>query len=123
MRRRKLFLALMALAVVVVVWPARTREARITPENCARIQMGMTRAEVEAILGPPRDYTSTANVEPIFTFVDEVWAVDGLALGVNFSPVGKVTSTSTCHRSLGEHALFTNLYYRAMRQWNRWFPE
>jgi hypothetical protein len=57
MRRRKLLLLLAGLAVlavgVVVLWP---RTDRITRENYDRIQPGMTRAEVEAILGPPGDY-------------------------------------------------------------------
>jgi hypothetical protein len=57
MRRRKLLVVLAGLAVVaagvVVLWP---RPDRITRENCDRIRPGMTRAEVEAILGPPDDY-------------------------------------------------------------------
>jgi hypothetical protein len=38
---------------VVVVWP---RPERIMRENFACIQIGMSRAEVEALLGPPSDY-------------------------------------------------------------------
>jgi hypothetical protein len=59
MHRRKLLVALGGLAVLVavgafVVWP---RADRITRENYDRIREGMTRAEVEAILGgPPGDY-------------------------------------------------------------------
>jgi hypothetical protein len=59
MRRRTLLVALAGLAVViaagvVVVWQRPL--SRITRENCDRIRLGMTRAEVEAILGPPDDY-------------------------------------------------------------------
>ena len=59
MRRRKL-IALAGLAVLVaagafVLWP---RPDRITRANYDRIRMGMSRAEVEAILGPPGDYTT-----------------------------------------------------------------
>jgi hypothetical protein len=59
MRRRTLLVALAGLPVVVaagavVLWP-RT-PSRITLENCNRIREGMSRAEVEAILGPPGDY-------------------------------------------------------------------
>jgi hypothetical protein len=55
MRRRKLLVALAGLAVAVaagaiVLWP---REDRVTRANYDRIRDGMTRAEVEAILGPP----------------------------------------------------------------------
>jgi hypothetical protein len=60
MRRRKLLVALVGLAVVVTgaafaLWPSRNR---ITRENCDRVTAGMTRAEVYAILGPPSDNTS-----------------------------------------------------------------
>jgi SmpA / OmlA family len=58
--RRRILLA--ALAVLVVagafeLW-ASWRPNPITQENYARIQEGMSRAEVEAILGPPADYTT-----------------------------------------------------------------
>ena len=59
MRRRKLLVAL-AVGVVVLVgvaalvaWPWGER---ITPDNINRIMAGMSRAEVEAILGPPGDF-------------------------------------------------------------------
>jgi len=60
MRRRTLLVVLVVLAVlvaagVVVLWP---REDRITREKFDRICEGMSRAEVEAILGPPGDYSS-----------------------------------------------------------------
>jgi hypothetical protein len=48
--------ALALLAVCAsVLWP---RPGRITLENLHRIHEGMTRVEVEAILGPPGDYTT-----------------------------------------------------------------
>jgi hypothetical protein len=58
MRRWTLLVALAGLAVVVaagvvVLWP---RADRVTRANYERIQIGMTRADVEAILGPPGDY-------------------------------------------------------------------
>jgi len=65
MRRRKLLVALAGLAVVVaagvlVQWPAPT--SRLTLENLGHLREGMTRAEVEAILGAPGDY-STGQLE------------------------------------------------------------
>jgi hypothetical protein len=53
-RRRFLVLAVVgtAVALAVGVWLIRPRTA-ITVENAARIQPGMTLAEVEAILGGP----------------------------------------------------------------------
>jgi hypothetical protein len=48
-------LAVVIAAGVVVLWP---REDRVTRGNFDRIRAGMSRAEVEAILGPPGDYTT-----------------------------------------------------------------
>jgi hypothetical protein len=61
--RRKVLVALAGLAVVVAVgafvfWP---RPLRIAHENFERIKVGMTRAEVEVILGPPGDYKTGPN--------------------------------------------------------------
>src|SRR5436305_330604 len=58
-RRRLLLLSLAAIAVVLMVawllWP----RTGITRENARRIELGMTLAEVEAILGgPARDESS-----------------------------------------------------------------
>ena len=58
MLRRKLLVTLAVGLVALigvaalVAWP---RAERITPENFDRIKEGMSRAEVEAILGPPGD--------------------------------------------------------------------
>jgi hypothetical protein len=57
-KRRLRLVALAGLTVVAagvaVVWPRPP--SRITRENFDRIPTGMSRAEVEAILGPPGDY-------------------------------------------------------------------
>jgi hypothetical protein len=58
MRRRTLLVALAGLAVMVAagvgaLWP---RPSRVTGENFDRIEKGMSRAEIEAVLGPPGDY-------------------------------------------------------------------
>jgi outer membrane protein assembly factor BamE (lipoprotein component of BamABCDE complex) len=50
--RRLLLIALPAVAVVVAAWLRWPRTA-ITRENAAKVKEGMTRAEVEAILGGP----------------------------------------------------------------------
>jgi hypothetical protein len=65
MRKRLLLFGLPASVVViaVVVWLLWPRTA-ITRENAAKITAGMTLAEVEAILGPPRDdSTGPASVD------------------------------------------------------------
>jgi hypothetical protein len=60
MRRRTLLVALAGLAVVVAAGAVAlwSRADRVTRANYERIQIGMTRADVEAILGPPGDYRS-----------------------------------------------------------------
>jgi hypothetical protein len=60
MRKRELLVVLASLAVlvaagVVVLWP-RGEPDRITQANFDRIHEGMTRAEVETLLGPPGDH-------------------------------------------------------------------
>jgi hypothetical protein len=60
MRRRTLLVAGGGLAVVVaagamVLWSPTNL---VTEENCKRIHQGMTRTQVEEILGPPGDYTT-----------------------------------------------------------------
>jgi hypothetical protein len=64
MRRRKLLVALVGLAVVVaaeavVRWP---RPYRITETNYNCICKGMSRAEVCAILSSPGDYTARPQI-------------------------------------------------------------
>jgi hypothetical protein len=59
--------ALIGVGVLVLtawlLWPRTTITTAITLENAATIKEGMTRAEVEAILGgPPRDETEAAGM-------------------------------------------------------------
>jgi outer membrane protein assembly factor BamE (lipoprotein component of BamABCDE complex) len=59
-RRRALLFGLLVAVVVLGVsaWATWPRPSAITPENAARIEKGMTLAEVEGILGgPARDET------------------------------------------------------------------
>ena len=103
MRRRKLLVVLAGLAVVaagvVVLWP---RPDRITRENCDRIRPGMTRAEVEAILGPPDDYRTGRGESDFGDDNASRWVGDptGFRVGIagwlvygNFPPVKGLSST------------------------------
>jgi hypothetical protein len=149
MRRRKLIVAfavgLMALVgvVAVVAWP---RGNRITRENFDRIKDGMSRAEVEAILGPPGDYSSgpvayseadgintrvvvdASSLAAIGDFwLRNVWSGDRALCGVYISEAGYVTRTPY---GIGffelvervEQSPLDNLIWRAKRQWRKWFP-
>ncbi len=57
-RRRFLFLPLAAIAVGLVVALVLWSRTMITRENAAKVENGMTRKQVEAILGTPRNETS-----------------------------------------------------------------
>jgi hypothetical protein len=78
MRKRTLLVVLSGLAVVVaagavVLW--QRPPSRITRENFERIKEGMSRAEVEAILGPPGDYR-TGDGEMDYGMENEAWMPD-----------------------------------------------
>ena len=84
MRRRRLLLgagvlALLGLAVGLVVWPARPRP-RVTTENFRRLRLGMSRRQVERILGPP--HCAGAVVHSL------VWEGDGVRVTLDFSESG-----------------------------------
>jgi hypothetical protein len=140
MRRRKLLVALAGLAVIavgaVVLWP---RADRITRENFDRIKKGMGRAEVEAILGPPGDYTTgptqttfleSASKHPVswtrgsvFTPVIEFWETDDAAIEVGYGPSGELLFTIRRGQKRLQQSPLDNLIWRVNRQCHRWFPE
>jgi hypothetical protein len=141
MRRRTLLVALAGLAVLlsvgaVLVWPPADR---ITEANFLRIKEGMTRAEVEAILGPVGDYSTGPLVfdghrqslyVPIShnVFGDELqeeflWRGDCLEIIVHFNSSGRVWRTHPRVVARVKQTAFENLVWRAKRQWHRWFPE
>jgi hypothetical protein len=89
----------LALAAIgtFALWPSRA--ARLTHENVERIHVGMNRAEVEAILGPPGDYTTGPLTDPLVMAVQQghieyqvadgwlticAWATDKEAIWVSF---------------------------------------
>jgi hypothetical protein len=138
-RRRKLFVALAGLAVVVaagviVLWP---QPERVTVENFQRVKVGMARAEVEAILGPPEDHSTG----PVFwgprsrpdqvsygyrkLNADAVWLSDEGLLMINYNidhpPKVLTVRTGPCQRPKQDS--LDNLLWRMARQWHRWFPE
>jgi hypothetical protein len=100
---RKLLIALLAVALVLcgaslaLVAP---RHCSVNRAACDRIKEGMTRAEVEQILGgPPGDYRTRPGPAVPSTFVSaparlfychEEWRGDGVALWVNFDDRGRV---------------------------------
>jgi hypothetical protein len=131
-RRRKLLLAALAVALVLtcfaafVLWPW----SRLTREKFDRIKQGMTAAEVEAILGPPTDDWSKPGRPPADELDAEAAVEQDFVRG--FAP-------QTFHRWSGRSGILTvgflhgkavqkywwpraTLFQRFQRQWRRWFP-
>ena len=149
MRRRTLPVVLAGLAVMVaagavVLWP---RKDRITQENYDGIRMGMSRAEVEEILGLPGDYRTgpgatnlgrdviawviDPDVHPYppssWSKIDEgphswgYWLGDSFQISVAIDDSGQVQEMHGFPRRTTQ-GVFDNLLWRAKRQWHRWFP-
>jgi hypothetical protein len=134
MRRRKLLVALAGLALVVaagvvVLWP---RPERVTRENWARIQIGMGRAEVEAVLGPDGDFKTRdctrrhvcATISDTAIATDEMqqWDTDTARIAVRYSKGGTVASAMYSVNRLPETGPVETLLSRARYLWHRWFP-
>jgi hypothetical protein len=150
MRRRKLIAAVVGLAVLVVVgafvlWPQTDQGDRITRENYNYIKIGMSRAEVEAILGPAGDYATgslrfagptlrvfSGEPSPPSEYVLSVrdaegydivrWRNDTGILTVYFDRTGQVFTKGFFHVERVEQGPLDNLLWRAKRLWRRWFP-
>jgi hypothetical protein len=142
MRRRKLVVLVVGLAALVavamlVLWP---RPDRITRENYERIKEGMSRAEVESLLGAPGDYRTGPVGYQTAEYKEAVgrpasislrgtkpalWLGDRGLVEVAFGQDGRaLDSESGFYRGvkLAQDPL-DNLLWRAERQWRRWFPE
>jgi hypothetical protein len=132
MRRRKL-IVVVGLAVLVavgafVLWP---RPDRITQENLERIRAGMSRAEVECILGgPPGDYRSVLTVrisyDAGYPFElagprPAVWKGNTGDVSVHFSQQGAEMPVFLGTFEVPQSFL-ENVLWRAERLWRRWFP-
>jgi hypothetical protein len=111
-RRRLLLTALLTVLVVAAVLAAmvRPRPSAITRDNEARIHEGMTRDELETILGgPPRDESTGPSdydpnglthvpgrpPPPIVTTISE-WISDEVMIRVAFDAGGRAEWISTC---------------------------
>jgi hypothetical protein len=104
----------------------------VTDANFDRIKEGMSRAEVEEILGPAGDYTtgptyyhSQLSLEWLHLYADELpgyqWQGDDGTIVVFFDEqvVAHTYFTSNCRLTQGR---LDNLLWRFKRQWRRWFP-
>jgi hypothetical protein len=136
MRRRKLLVASAVLP--------KSRRARValavaaaavvaTEENFDRICEGMSRAEVEATLGPAGDFRTKSSIVPepptiyppgLRIPVYDQWISDAHVASVAFDPAfGLVKAKWFDDNDPMEQSVFDNLLWRLKRQWHRWFPE
>ena len=137
MRRRTLLVALAGLAVVVaagaVLWPPRS--GRITRENFDLLQVGMSKPEVYALLGPPgvyltRDVDYGSGGEETLGMAPraggekgvEKWAADEVGLWVKFDADGHVSGAVCIPMTTHDHGLIGNVLWRIKYQLFRWFP-
>jgi hypothetical protein len=140
-------LAVVVAAGVLVLWP---RADRVTRASFDRIQIGLSRADVEAILGPPGDYRTglgevrwstkswvpdPAADSPYLRFnwsgnpVDPedpsrwaVWMSDSVQMCITIDGSGSVVDKVADSRRTTQGPL-ANLMWRAKRLWHRRFPE
>jgi hypothetical protein len=133
MRRRKLLVALVGLAVVVagvvVLWPLPQPAVRVTPEKYDRIANGdvTTIAEIETLLGgPPGDYTTGPTDESSVSLGSGNrivgWYTDDGHLVVQANAAGGVEGVGFMppKRSSG---VFNALRWRVKRLWRGLFRE
>jgi hypothetical protein len=130
-------------AVVVVLWP---RPERITPENYARVRTGMSRTQVEEILGLPGDYRTELGesqfvkdfpwdpdpgADPLtpsnWSKIPEqrsfaCWISNSCQITVYIDDSGHVQEMYEFPRRTTQ-GVVANLIWRLKRQWHRWFPE
>jgi hypothetical protein len=147
MRRRTLFVVLAGLAVVIAagavvlwttgeiaLWP---RADRITRGDFDRISAGMSRAQVEAILGPPGDYTTgpigfhdwqmvgwpdRSSKRRPGVMSGYGWTNDLAHIWVEFGDSGEVVAAAFWPCSRPKQGIVELVLSWANRQWHRWFP-
>jgi hypothetical protein len=113
-------LAVALLARTVILWP----RSRIVQEDADRIKHGMTRAQVEAILGPPGDYrTEQHSLSGMWLPGKRAlnWEADAGGVRIVLDSEDRVATCSWFPQ--GERDSELDQFIRwAKRQWRRWFP-
>jgi hypothetical protein len=122
-----LAVGLAVLAGALVLWP---RPDRITRENFDRIRKGMSRAEVEAILGPPGDYRTilTEGANRVYFKNRPMASYEKVWKGNAGNVVVLIGFDGVCYKAFlptvaVEQAPLEYMRWRAERQLQRWFPE
>ena len=131
-------LAMIVAGGALVLWPPTDPASRITQENFERIKEGMSRAEVEAILGPAGDY-STGPTQRFMSVEDIIaqarldtfslhsgeltWTSDMVMVRVEFDSRGVATAKYFTALVKLKQTFVDSLIWRAERQWRHWFRE
>jgi hypothetical protein len=125
---------LAVLAAGALFLRVRLLDGRITPANFERIHRGMTRAEVEAILGPPGDFTAKVSFvyyPPTDRFTlpgppkraYQEWITDAHGLMVGFdSASGLVEEICYLEVHPAQQSVFERLLWPIQRVCRRWLP-
>jgi hypothetical protein len=139
MTRRKLLVVLGPAAVLMVIGALASRPDPITDKTFGRIKVGMSRAEVHALLGSPADYRTIGTEADIWGptvgdwlsagiiggngALEENWEFDVGDIRVKYTETGVVRAGMYFCACKLERSLLDDLLWRAKRQWHRWFPE
>ena len=137
-----LALAVLVVAVLIVALPVvlasqPKQPSKITLESWDEIlermrAKGITRSEVEAILGPAGDYRTRQSDNPFHDGIDPVtgnfhshntcWVCDTFLIAIVLDDTGHAINISMDDIRPSDAGTFDNLLWRAKRQWHRWFP-
>jgi hypothetical protein len=142
MRTRKLLLGALAVGLVMPtggVFAPRPKPDRLTLQNYTRIEKGMSRADVEALMGPPGDHRTRpvpfdAGLVPRMEYLDYReasgdpalrWAGDEIYATVYFDSAGRVLERVVApvppiRRE--DRSPWGDRLWRLKRHWRRVFP-
>jgi hypothetical protein len=131
--KQRLIVPGLVVVLVSPVFAPRPGPDQVTPQNYARTCDGMTREEVETILGPPGDYRTGpteqnegVTIQAAWAWMRypraEIWESDSGACFVAFSPTGRMEVSQFLVRKKVQQGPLADLLWRAKRQWHRWFP-
>ncbi len=99
---------------------------QLTRENFDRVKTGMTRAEVDAILGPAGDYSTVPHIvlEPPGPGPDYVgWITDKQDILIGFDrTTGRVQDKQFTPIDDCRDEVLDDILWRAERLWREWFP-
>jgi hypothetical protein len=136
MSTRWRLVVLVGAAAVLMVWWVLVEPPHIWlgSDPYARLEVGMSRRQVEAELGPPGDYRSGAtvvgpgtsnklvNYDPRSVAVISEWLNDRWVFVVAFDGDGRVVRMFLRDNTWEKQGRFENLLWRTKRLWREWFP-